>query len=157
MKALSFSVGICAAVVVSSFDSSAIAAVLDSVQGIVQVNSGAGFRKVAAAAQVAPGTSIMADPGASAQIVYSDGCRIPVRPGSVAVVAPISPCAQGQAAPSQGPQTQENTIYDLLAAGVVIGGSVGAGVWASQHGNNHLGFSAGGGRGGVGGVGGASP
>jgi hypothetical protein len=154
MKALSFSVGMCAAFVASSFDSSAIAAVLDSVQGTVQVNTGSGFRKVAAAAQVAPGTSIMADPGASAQIVYSDGCRIPVRPGSVAVVAPISPCAQGQAGPSQGPQTQENTIYDLLAAGVVIGGSVGAGVWASQHGNNNnnnnLSFSAGGGNGGVG-------
>jgi hypothetical protein len=39
----------------------------------------------------------MADPGASAQILYSDGCWIPVKPGSVAVVAPISPCAQGQA------------------------------------------------------------
>jgi hypothetical protein len=152
MKALSFSVGICATVVASSFGSSAIAAVLDSVQGTVQVNTGAGFRKVAAAAQVAPGTSIMADPGASAQIVYSDGCRIPVRPGSVAVVAPISPCAQGQAAPSQGPQTQENTIYDLLGAAVVIGASVTAGVLTSQHGNNNtnLSFSAGGGNGGVG-------
>jgi hypothetical protein len=119
---------ICAAVVAFSFNPSAIAATLDSIQGCVQVNSGAGFHKVAGAAQVAPGASIMADPGASAQILYSDGCRISVRPGSVAVVAPISPCAQGQAAPGQGSQTQENTVYDLLAAGVVIGGSVGAGV-----------------------------
>jgi hypothetical protein len=149
------SVAFCAAIAAFSFDASAIAATLDSVQGTVQVNTGAGFHKVAGAAQVAPGTSVMADPGASAQILYSDGCRIPVRPGSVAVVAPISPCAQGQAAPGLGPQTQENTIYDLLAAGVVIGGSVTAGVLSSQRGNNNsnLTFSAGGG----GGVGGGSP
>jgi hypothetical protein len=136
------SVAICAAIVALSLDSSAIAATLDSVQGTVQVNSGAGFHKVAGAAQVAPGASIMADPGSSAQILYSDGCRIPVRPGSVAVVAPISPCAQGQAGPGEGPPT-DNTTYSLLAAGAVIGGSVGAGVWSSQRGNNNPGFAAG--------------
>jgi hypothetical protein len=37
------------------------------------------------------GASVMAAPGASTDIVYSDGCRIPVRPGSVAAVAPIDP------------------------------------------------------------------
>jgi hypothetical protein len=133
---------LCSAIVAFSFDPSAIAATLDSVQGTVQVNSGAGFHKVAGAAQVAPGASIMAGPGSSAQILYSDGCRIPVSPGSVAVVAPISPCALGQAGPGQGPQT-DNTTYDLLAAGVVIGGTVGAGVWASQRGNNNPSFAAG--------------
>jgi hypothetical protein len=153
MKTLCSSVAICAAIVAFSFGASAIAATLDSVQGTVQVNSGAGFHKVTGAAQVAPGASVMADPGASAQIRYSDGCRIPVRPGSVAVVAPISPCAQGQAAPGLGPQTQENTIYDLLAATVVIGGSVTAGVLTSERGHNNLTFSAGGG----GGLGGGSP
>jgi hypothetical protein len=30
--------------------------------------------------------------GASAEIRYSDDCRIPVRPGSVEVVARFSPC-----------------------------------------------------------------
>ena len=85
MRTLYTSVAICAAIVGSSFDASAIAATLDSIQGTVQVNSGAGFHKVAGAAQVAPGASVMAAPGASAQILYSDGCRIPVTPGAVAV------------------------------------------------------------------------
>jgi hypothetical protein len=142
MRTLCSSVVICAVITTFSVNTSAIAATLDSVQGTVQVNSGAGFHKVSGAAQVAAGASIMADPGASAQILYSDGCRIPVRPGSVAVVAPISPCALGQAGPGEGPQT-DNTTYDLLAAGVVIGGAVGAGVWSSQRGNNNPGFAAG--------------
>jgi hypothetical protein len=142
MRTLCSSVAICAAIAGFSVSTSAIAATLDAVQGTVQVNSGAGFHKVSGAAQVAAGASIMADPGSSAQILYSDGCRIPVGPGSVAVVAPISPCAQGQAAPGQGPQT-ENATYDLLAAGVVIGGAVGAGVWESQRGNNNPGFAPG--------------
>jgi hypothetical protein len=155
MRTLCSSVAICAAIAGFLVSTAAIAATLDSVQGTVRVNSGAGFHKVSGTAQVAAGASIMADPGSSAQILYSDGCRIPVGPGSVAVVAPISPCAQGQAAPGQGSQAQQNTIYDLLAAGVVIGGSVGAGVYASQHGNNNnLIFSP---RGGNGGVGGGSP
>jgi hypothetical protein len=34
----------------------------------------------------------MVAPGASAEIRYSDDCRIPVRPGSVEVVARLSPC-----------------------------------------------------------------
>jgi hypothetical protein len=115
----------------SSFGASA--ASLTSIRGSVQINSGSGFHRVARAAQVAPGTSVMAAPGGSAEILYSDGCRIPVRPGSVEVVAPVSPCALGQAAP----QNQGNTIYDALLAAAVIGGSVTAGVLSSQHNNQN--------------------
>src|SRR5208283_395962 len=75
-----------------SFDASAGAASLVSIQGAVQINSGAGFHQVAAAAELAPGNSVMVAAGASAEIRYSDDCRIPVRPGSVQVVARFSPC-----------------------------------------------------------------
>jgi hypothetical protein len=130
MRTIYTSLAICAAIVGSSFDAYAIAATLDSIQGTVQVNSGAGFHKVAKPAQVAPGASIMADPGASAQILYSDGCRIPVKPGSVAVVAPISPCAQGQAA-------GDNSFSTWL--GIASFAAFGAGVGilaATTHQNN---------------------
>jgi hypothetical protein len=131
MRTLYTSVAICAAIVGSSFDASAIAATLDSIQGTVQVNSGAGFHKVAKPAQLAPGASIMADPGASAQILYSDGCRIPVTPGAVAVVAPVSPCAQGQA---YGYDYSTWLGYGLaLGAGIGIG----AAIWSGHHGNNN--------------------
>jgi hypothetical protein len=74
------------------FDASAGAASLVSIQGAVQINSGSGFHQVAAAAELAPGNSVMVAAGASTEIRYSDDCRIPVRPGSVAVVARFSPC-----------------------------------------------------------------
>jgi hypothetical protein len=117
-----------------SFASSAQAASLTSIQGGVRINSGSGFHEVGRDAQVTPGTSVMVAPGGSADILYSDGCRIPVRPGAVQVVAPVSPCALGQAGPGQ--QTQ-NTFYDVLLAAGVIGGSVTAGVLASEHNNNN--------------------
>jgi hypothetical protein len=92
-----------------SFGALSFAATLASIQGTIQVNSGSGFHQVAGAADVAPGTSVMAAPTSSAEIVYSDGCRTPVEPGSVVVVAPISPCAQGQT-------TGDYTYYYVLGA-----------------------------------------
>jgi hypothetical protein len=87
MKTLLATLATCA---VLSFDASADAASLGSIQGMVQINSGSGFHQVAQVSQVAgsaelaPGNSVMVAAGASAEIRYSDDCRIPVRPGSVA-------------------------------------------------------------------------
>lgn len=79
-----------------AFDASAFAATtLTSIQGSVQVNTGSGFRPVTGSAHVTPGTSVMAAPGSSAEILYSDGCRTPVRAGAVSSVAPVPPCAEG--------------------------------------------------------------
>ena len=42
-------------------------------------------------------------PGGSAQVVYADGCAVPVQPGSVVAVTPESPClATGAIDPSPG-------------------------------------------------------
>ena len=109
---------------------SAEAASLASIQGDVKINRGSGFHRVAGAVQVVPGTSVMVAPGGSADILYSDGCRIPVRPGAVQVVAPVSPCAMGQAG-------EGNTIYDALLAAAIIGGSVSAGVVLSDRNHNN--------------------
>jgi hypothetical protein len=81
---------ICAAVFL--FDASAGATSLVSIKGAVQINNGSGFHEVTGSAELAPGNSVMVAPGASAEIRYSDDCRIPVRPGSVEVVARLSPC-----------------------------------------------------------------
>jgi hypothetical protein len=116
-----------AAVSALPFCGSAVGATVTSIHGAVQINSGSGFRQVAGPAQVAPGTSVMAAPGASAEIVYSDRCRIPVRPGSVVVVSPISPCAQGQAGP-------DYTYNYVLGGTAAIG--LGVGIWAATQNNN---------------------
>jgi hypothetical protein len=93
MKTLLAGLVTCAAVF--SFSTSAGAASLVSIKGAVQINSGSGFHQVAqvaGSAELAPGNSVMVAAGASAEIRYSDDCRIPVRPGSVEVVARFSPC-----------------------------------------------------------------
>jgi hypothetical protein len=93
MKTLLASLATCAAVF--SFSASAGAASLVSIKGAVQINTGSGFHQVAqvvGSAELAPGNSVMVAAGASAEIRYSDDCRIPVRPGSVEVVARFSPC-----------------------------------------------------------------
>jgi hypothetical protein len=119
----------CAFGSIFGFDAPSNAATLASIHGAVQVNSGSGFHAVAGTAEVAPGASVMAASGASAEILYSDGCRIPVKPGAVAVVAPVSPCAQGQADPDQVPGANDYTYYYVLG-GVAAAAGLGVGIWA---------------------------
>ena len=125
---------VCAVLSAFGINQSVVAATLDSIQGRVQVNSGSGFHQVVGATEVAPGTSVMASPGGGAEIFYSDGCRIPVRPGSVAVVAPISPCAQGQGNPGDVPGTSDNVAhYGVVGVAAFL---LGLGIWEATKGHN---------------------
>ena len=106
--------------------------------GSGSVNSGHGFRPVAGATELAAGDSVIVSPGGDAEIVYDEYCRIPVKPGRVAVVAPVSPCARGadlgppaapfpvKAAPPA--ESQDNTGYYLLGGAAAVG--LGVGIWA---------------------------
>jgi hypothetical protein len=40
----------------------------------------------------------MVAPGGTATVVYDDGCKVAVQPGSVTTIAPLSPCASGSSA-----------------------------------------------------------
>jgi hypothetical protein len=120
-----------AAASVVALSGSALAATVTSIEGSLKVNTGGGFHAVSGTAEVKPGGSIMVGPGGKAEILYSDGCRTPVTPGAVAVVAPVSPCAQGQVYPG----------YDYgtwLGYGLALGAGIGIGaaIWSGQHGNN---------------------
>jgi hypothetical protein len=114
-----------------AFNAAAFAATVTSIEGPLQVNTGSGFHRVSRTAQVAPGGSVMVGPGGKAEILYSDGCRIPVTPGAVAVVAPVSPCAQGQA---YGYDSSPWLGYGL-AVGAGIG--IGAAIWSNRGNNNN--------------------
>jgi hypothetical protein len=108
----------------------AFAATVTSLQGQIQVNTGTGFHRVPGTAQVEAGGAVMAGPGGLGQIVYSDGCKVPVRPGAVVVVASASPCARGQDFPALG----ENAALGY-AVGLGAAAAVGAGTYeaTSQH------------------------
>jgi hypothetical protein len=79
-----------------SFEAAAHAATVRAVQGQVLVNAGQGYRLVDGSAQLEPGGTVVANPGATAEVVYAGGCTVTVQPGSVYLVASQPPCQRGQ-------------------------------------------------------------
>lgn len=63
--------------------------------GELTINQGQGFTPVTSRTSAAIGNSVMVGAAGNATIVYDDGCRVPVQPGAVATIAPLSPCASG--------------------------------------------------------------
>lgn len=70
----------------ASASSAAYAATLDTIVGTVLVNKGKGFRPVTANTDIAAGDSVMVKDVSGADIVYENGCRIHVNPGTIATV-----------------------------------------------------------------------
>jgi hypothetical protein len=121
---------------------SAFGASVTAIEGSLSVNTGSGFRNLSGTTEVRAGGSVMAGPGARGEILYSDGCRIPVNPGAVSTVAPVSPCALGadlRVPPTAGYQVTPTPAVDpWLTYGLALGAGIGIGcaIWCSQHGHN---------------------
>jgi hypothetical protein len=71
------------------------AATIEPGYGELTINQGQGFTPVTSRASANIGDSVMVGAAGNATIVYDDGCRVPVQPGAVATIAPLSPCASG--------------------------------------------------------------
>ena len=98
------------------------AATLEGLQGVVLVDRGGGFSIVDGPAQLQPGDYVIANPGGSAQIVYADGCRIPVKPGDVGATLQQSPCAGGGA---QAPGARQESASGAFSySTLLVGGGV---------------------------------
>lgn len=116
-----------------AFSASAFAqsAQLNAVQGEVMLNAGQGFQSVAGETGVEPGHLVMTSEGASAVLVFGDGCRYEVGPSTVVTVPDKSPCAgavvQSQNFGATGSTTagSEGVIGSIPPiAYVPIGGSI---------------------------------
>lgn len=102
------------------------AATLEGLQGVVLVDRGGGYGAVQGPTQLNPGDSVIANPGGSASVVYPDGCKVPVVPGSVVAVGSQSPCSMETGAVENqalGGLFGFNTTT-LLIGGVVVAGAV---------------------------------
>src|SRR5262245_42048909 len=86
---------------------SAESATVRAVAGQVLVNSGQGYQLVDGSTVLEPGATVVANPGAVAQVVYGGGCTVTVQPGSVYVVAANPPCQSGE--PTKTGGLTENT------------------------------------------------
>jgi hypothetical protein len=84
------------------------AATVRALQGQVLINAGQGYRLVDGSTILEPGATVVANPGAVAQVVYPGGCAVTVQPGSVYVIAAQAPCQKGEPAQPKGGLT-ENT------------------------------------------------
>ena len=110
---------------------SAWAATIEPGQGALSINQGQGFQPVNSRVDANVGDSVMVSPGGAATIVYDDGCTVPVQPGAIATIAPLSPCASGSFADNSNDPTA-----GLIMLGVT-GAVAGAAGWeASQSGGN---------------------
>lgn len=76
-----------------------LAQMIVPLEGKLSMNSGTGFHDVAAPVNGKVGGSVMAGPRSSGQILYNDGCQVPIVPGRVVTITAASPCnaAFGQA------------------------------------------------------------
>lgn len=102
------------------------AATIQAVRGPVSVNDGGGYHRVNSGAVANPGVIVMASPGGSAQVVYSDRCTVDVSPGATVTVQPQSPCALGQ-----------SSYLPYIAGGILVaGGGAAAAVLLSQKGGS---------------------
>lgn len=99
MRIASVSLALIAAV---GLGAAARAATVRAVEGQVLVNSGQGFRLVDGSTSLEPGGTVVANPGAVAQVVYAGGCTVTVQPGSVYLIAAQPPCQTGESTRTGG-------------------------------------------------------
>jgi hypothetical protein len=104
---------------IAVFSSAALAATITPKEGQVLVNEGKGYQQLTSSLEVKPGTTVVANPGGSAQVLYPDGCSVVVKPGSVYTVTHKSPCVGQAGEPARG---VDGTTVAIGAA--VVGGGV---------------------------------
>lgn len=100
---------------------SAWAATVEPGEGALSINQGQGFQPINSRVDANVGDSVMVSPGGSATVVYDDGCKVSVQPGSVATIAPLSPCATGSYAQDQDNGDTWGAIGMLVVTGGVAG------------------------------------
>jgi hypothetical protein len=128
-----------------SFSVPSLAATVESIEGKVWVNRGAGYQRVTAPAEIQAGDLIMAGVGGGAEVVYYDECRVKVRTGGLVTVAREPPCETSAAMHlGAGSLKDSPPIYDApppvyaepgfdfaVASGVLVGAVIGAGITAA--------------------------
>jgi len=120
-----------AAMVLPLMSAATQAAMLQEIQGVVLVDRGGGFDITDGPTQLNPGDSVIANPGGGAEVIYPDGCTVPVRPGAIVAAHKKSPCSK-EATNQEGAEGGEGggalDATTLLVGGAAVGLGVGAAI-----------------------------
>lgn len=125
MKVLSVAFSAMLATIFGTCIASAQVAEVRPVRGEILVNTGVGFRAITETMQLKPGDAALAGDEASGSLIYEDGCRVDVVPGSLVWVRARSPCSAdaGQPPPRDPEPTlvpRTNWDSSWLAGGAVM-------------------------------------
>ena len=133
------------------------AATVYPITGKIMINQGNGYKEITRMTELKQGDIVMAKPGGTAKLNYSDGCSIQVKTGAIVNVGAQSPCAsqasqqgqmiQTQAAPVPAPPAELPVeplgaaggglgTGTLVAIGIGVAAAVGIGVAASSSGSS---------------------
>jgi len=106
---------------------SCLAATVQPIQGTLYVGHGQGWQPTTVPVEANVGDTVMVAPGGVATIVYPDGCRFGVQPGTVATITSSSPCVN-QFAPTDAVALDTTPNYGLAIGGAALLGAAGVGV-----------------------------
>jgi hypothetical protein len=109
----------------------ASAAILEGVAGKVLVNNGGGYNRTSTGAVVQPGDRVLVESGGTAVIVYDNGCKVRVKPITIATVEQDVTC---HAKVVETEATGGNIgIGPIVTGGVILGGVVAGVILLYQH------------------------
>jgi NAD dependent epimerase/dehydratase family enzyme len=117
---------VCAvAALVAATASVAQAATVRSVAGVVLVSLGGAYQRLQGSAQLAAGSSVIANPGGRGQVVYSETCVVDVLPGAVVWIEASAPCqagAQNSSPPAPGAEAAVAGGLGTTGTLAIVGG-----------------------------------
>ena len=105
---------------------SAHAISVESDQGRVLINRGAGFRTVVNSTQGAVGNRVLASAQSRARVVYDNGCVVVIEPGQTYTIAQTPPCAPGATGGEAAGGVAGVTAAEVATGAVVVGAGIGA-------------------------------
>ena len=118
---------ISAAVIVGLLAANAQATVVSSLEGVVSVNRGNGFKPASIGLPLEPGDRIRTGEG-SANILYDNGCATKIGPQQVAIVYSEPPVCNGGSLKDgvvMAPAEPEAGVDPLIAGGLLAGAAAG--------------------------------
>jgi hypothetical protein len=89
-------------------------------EGSLSLNRGEGYVEVLTWADALAGNQVMANPGSWGKIIYSDGCDVTVKPGSVYTVQEASPCLSGRIGGSATTYVLGGVAITAAVVGIVV-------------------------------------